>query len=114
MHHLPQRPATPACAISHPTPDLVQLHAQAVNGLTAALRQLTSPGIAADTTAFTRALARSMRATTALKRACACTAVSGVTPATVAAAAGAAAIAARAAMSTLTGLASLSTSGGNQ
>jgi hypothetical protein len=105
MHHLPQRPATPACAIPHHAPDLVQLHAQAVNGLTAALRQLTSPGIAADTTAFTRALARSMRATTALKRACACTAASGVTPA---------AIAARAAMSTLTGLASLSTSGGNQ
>ena len=50
--------------------DVIQLHAQAVNGLNAALRFLTSPSIEADSKAFTLALARTMRATTALKRAC--------------------------------------------
>ncbi len=104
MHHLPLRPATPACAIPHPSPDLVQLHTQAVHGLNAALHQLTSPGIDADKTAFTRALARSIRVTTVLKRACACIAVNGVTPVAVAA------------MATLSGIASLSlnTSGSDQ
>ena len=70
MHHLPQHPATPARATTSPTPDVIQLHAQAVNALNAALRFLTSPSIEADSKAFTLALARTMRATTALKRAC--------------------------------------------
>ena len=72
MHHLPQHPATPtrATTSASPAPDLIQLHAQAVNGLNAALRFLTSPSIEADSKAFTQALSRAMRATTALKRAC--------------------------------------------
>ena len=72
MHHLPQHPATPtrATTSASPTPDLIPLHAQAVNGLNAALRFLTSPSIEADSKAFTQALSRAMRATTALKRAC--------------------------------------------
>ena len=82
MHHLPPRPATSASATPHHcAPDLVQLHAQAVNALRAALVQLTSPSIATDSTAFSRALARSLRATAALKQACAGTAntaISGV------------------------------------
>ena len=50
--------------------DLVQLHAQACNGLHAALRLLTSPTSEADKATFTQALSRAMRGTTALKRAC--------------------------------------------
>ena len=69
MHHLSPRPATSASATLHCAPDLVQLHAQAVNALRAALVQLTSPGIETDSTAFSRALARSLRATAALKQA---------------------------------------------
>lgn len=53
MHHLSPRPATSASATPHHcAPDLVQLHAQAVNALRAALVQLTSPGIETDSTAF--------------------------------------------------------------
>ena len=55
------------------SPDVIQLHAQAVNGLSAALRFLTSPSIEADSKAFSQALARTMRATSALKQACAAT-----------------------------------------
>ena len=55
----------------HAGADLVQLHAQACNGLHAALRFLTHPNIEADQAAFTQALARTMRATSALKQACA-------------------------------------------
>lgn len=51
--------------------DLVQLHAQACNGLHAALRLLTSPGIEADKATFTKAMGRAMRAASALKQACA-------------------------------------------
>ena len=51
--------------------DLVQLHAQACNGLHAALRFLTHPEIEADSAAFTKALSRAMRATSALKQMCA-------------------------------------------
>ena len=69
MHPATQGTTAPAS----PTPDLIQLHAQAVNGLNAALRFLTSPNIEADSKAFTQALSRAMRATTALKRACAAT-----------------------------------------
>ena len=61
---------TTAPTSTSPAPDLIQLHAQAVNGLNAALRFLTSPSIEADSKAFTQALSRAMRATTALKRAC--------------------------------------------
>lgn len=73
MHHLPQHPATPARAFTSasPTPDVIQLHAQAVNGLNAALRFLTAPSIEADSAAFTKALSRAMRATSALKQMCA-------------------------------------------
>ena len=73
MHHLPQHPATPTRArtSASPAPDVIQLHAQAVNGLNTALRFLTSPSVEADSAAFTHALSRAMRATTALKRACA-------------------------------------------
>ena len=70
MHHLPQHPATPTRAFTSANHDVIQLHAQAVNGLNAALRFLTHPSIEADSKAFTLALARAMRATTALKRAC--------------------------------------------
>ena len=72
MHHLPQHPAKAARATTStsPAPDLIQLHAQAVNGLNAALRFLTSPNIEADSKAFNQALSRALRATSALKRAC--------------------------------------------
>ena len=75
MHHLPQHPATPTRAFTSArhTPDLIQLHAQACNGLSAALRFLTHPNIEADQAAFTQALRRAMRATSALKQACAAT-----------------------------------------
>ena len=52
-------------------PDLIALHAQACNGLHAALRHLTGESELTDAQMFTAALARAMRATTALKRACA-------------------------------------------
>ena len=68
MH--PATQGTTAPASTSPTPDVIQLHAQAVNGLNAALRFLTSPSIEADSAAFNQALSRAMRATTALKRAC--------------------------------------------
>lgn len=55
----------------HAGADLIQLHAQACNGLHAALRFLTASHIEADQAAFTQALRRAMRATTALKQACA-------------------------------------------
>ena len=54
-----------------PCADLVQLHAQACNGLHAALRFLTHPEIEADSAAFNQALRRAMRATSALKQMCA-------------------------------------------
>ena len=68
MH--PATQGTTAPASTSPAPDLIQLHAQAVNGLNAALRFLTSPSIEADSAAFTKALSRAMRATSALKQAC--------------------------------------------
>ena len=68
MHPATQGRTAPTSA--SPAPDLVQLHAQAVNGLHAALRLLTSPSIEADKATFSQALSRAMRATTALKRAC--------------------------------------------
>lgn len=49
---------------------LHQLHATAHNGLSAALHLLTDPS-ASDVEMLRRALGRAMRATTALKRACA-------------------------------------------
>lgn len=73
------RHAFTAATATSPAPDLVQLHMQAVNGLNAALRFLTSPSIEADSAAFNKALARTMRASTALKRACA-TMGEGATP----------------------------------
>lgn len=64
--------STTATATSaSPCADLVQLHAQACNSLHAALRFLTHPEIEADSAAFTKALSRAMRATTALKQMCA-------------------------------------------
>ena len=68
--------ASPAAAPTSPTtgtqsPDLIALHAQACNGLHAALRHLTDVNAASDAQMFTAALARATRATTALKRACA-------------------------------------------
>ena len=63
--------ATNPSPCPHAGADLVQLHAQACNGLHAALRFLTHPNIEADQAAFTQALSRAMRATSALKQACA-------------------------------------------
>ena len=71
MHPATQGTTAPAFTCASPTPDVIQLHAQAVNGLNAALRFLTSPSIEADSAAFTQALSRAMRATTALKQMCA-------------------------------------------
>ncbi len=69
-----RNPATAAQAAHartpHHQPDLAQLHAQAVTALSAALRLVTSPSIEPDGAAFSKALSRAMRATTALKRAC--------------------------------------------
>lgn len=63
--------ATPTTSTStSPCADLVQLHAEACNGLHAALRLLTSPDIEANKASFSRALARTLRASAALKRAC--------------------------------------------
>ena len=56
-------------------PDLIALHAQACNGLRAALRHLTDVDAQSDAQMFTAALA--MRATTALKQACAAQAQGG-------------------------------------
>jgi hypothetical protein len=54
--------------------ELIRLHAQACNGLSAALQLLNDASpTAPDTAVFGRALARAMRATTALKQACAAT-----------------------------------------
>jgi hypothetical protein len=50
--------------------DLIQLHAQACNGLSAALRDLRTPSTEADIIILRRALGSALRATTALKRAC--------------------------------------------
>lgn len=63
--------ATSASPCPRAAADLVQLHAQACNGLHAALRFLTHPEIEADSAAFNQALRRAMRATTALKQMCA-------------------------------------------
>lgn len=52
--------------------ELIRLHAQACNGLQAALRLLSDTSTSAtDAALFAQALARAMRATTALKQACA-------------------------------------------
>jgi hypothetical protein len=52
--------------------ELIRLHAQACNGLSAALQLLTDTSTGApDSAVFGRALARAMRATAALKQACA-------------------------------------------
>jgi hypothetical protein len=64
------RRAAPTPATSAPT-DLIRLHAQACNGLHAALKLLTAPSNESDATNFAQALRRAMRATTALKQACA-------------------------------------------
>jgi len=61
----------PTAKPTTPTADLVSLHMAACNGLSAALRLLTDPDTDTDAAVFARALARAMRATTALKRACA-------------------------------------------
>ena len=63
--------ATSASPCPRAAADLVQLHAQACNGLHAALRFLTHPEIEADSAAFNQALRRAMRATSALKQMCA-------------------------------------------
>ncbi len=53
-------------------PDLIQLHAQACTALQTALRLLTDPSTGApDSAVFSLALARTMRASSALKQACA-------------------------------------------
>ncbi|MEN9842820.1 MAG: hypothetical protein RLZZ612_649 [Pseudomonadota bacterium] len=52
-------------------PDLIQLHAQACNGLHAALHHLTTPSTEPDAVTLARALSRVIRASTALKQACA-------------------------------------------
>lgn len=72
----PKLPQATTATSASPCPraaaaDLVQLHAQACNSLHAALRFLTHPEIEADSAAFTKALSRAMRATTALKQMCA-------------------------------------------
>lgn len=52
--------------------ELIRLHAQACNGLQAALRLLNdTSSTTTDAALFAQALARAMRATTALKQACA-------------------------------------------
>jgi hypothetical protein len=69
-HHKPQAHQTARQAA--PAPDLIQLHAQACNGLHAALQLLTDTSTTApDSAVFSRALARALRATSALKQACA-------------------------------------------
>jgi hypothetical protein len=51
--------------------ELIHLHAQACNSLSAALRLLTDTSASTtDSIVFSRALARAIRATTALKQAC--------------------------------------------
>lgn len=69
-HHQPQAHQTVRQAA--PGPDLIQLHAQACTALQTALHLLTDPRTAApNAEVFGRALARSMRATSALKQICA-------------------------------------------
>jgi hypothetical protein len=66
-------------ATTHQTPrststecELIRLHATACNGLHGALKLLTDTSTSTpDSEVFSRALARAMRATTALKQACA-------------------------------------------
>ena len=50
--------------------DLIQLHAQAIDGLNAALTHLTTPSDAPQVVILSRALSRTIRASTVLKRAC--------------------------------------------
>jgi hypothetical protein len=70
VHHQPQAHQTARHAAHGP--DLIQLHAQACNGLHAALQLLTDTSTTApDLDVFNRALARALRATSALKQACA-------------------------------------------
>jgi hypothetical protein len=52
--------------------ELIRLHAQACNGLHAALQLLTDTSTTApDSAVFSKALGRALRATSALKQACA-------------------------------------------
>jgi hypothetical protein len=52
--------------------ELIRLHAQACNGLHAALQLLTDTSTTApDSAVFSRALGRALRATSSLKQACA-------------------------------------------
>lgn len=70
--HLASRRAAPNVSPTQHPADLVALHMTACNGLSAALHLLTSASTTeADSAVFALALARAMRATTALKRACA-------------------------------------------
>ena len=69
-HHQPQGHQTARQAM--PAPDLIQLHAQACTALQTALHLLTDqPTAAPNAELFARALARAMRATSALKQICA-------------------------------------------
>ena len=75
---LPSRRAAPTSPTTGTqSPDLIALHAQACNGLHAALRHLTDVNAASDAQMFTAALARATQATMALKRACAAQAEGG-------------------------------------
>lgn len=68
--HQPQGHQTSRQAINGP--DLIQLHDQACTALQTALHLLTDPRTAApNAEVFGRALARAMRATSALKQICA-------------------------------------------
>ena len=70
MHHLSPRPATSASATPHHcAPDLVQLHMQATNALSAALRQLQGPDC--TPAMWQAATSRAHRGLSALHRACA-------------------------------------------
>ena len=66
MHHLSPRPATSASATLHCAPDLVQLHAQACNALAQALHTLRNSDCTASD--LHRAIGRTLRAATAIKR----------------------------------------------
>jgi hypothetical protein len=67
------KPTTHQAARSASTEcELIRLHAQACNGLHAALKLLTGTSTTApDSAVFSRALGRALRATSALKQACA-------------------------------------------
>jgi hypothetical protein len=68
--HQPQARQT-ASQAAH-GPDLIQLHAQACNNLHGALKLLTDTSTSGpDSEVFSRALGRALRATSALKQACA-------------------------------------------